>query len=78
MSTTHPLKFFHLEEILTRKLREIAKISYQSLIEVFKCFQLQWSSIISGKKEKNRDFRKNFKKKGFLGTGKIIRNFKDF
>ena len=53
-----------------RKLTEIAKISYQSLIEVFKCFQRHWSSVISGKREKIWILVKILKNKGFLGIGK--------
>ena len=48
------------------KPTKIAKITYQSLIEVVKSFQRHWSSVIYGKEEKNRDFRENCEKIGLF------------
>ena len=76
MSTTRLPQILSLGRILTRKLTKIAKISYQSLIEVFKCFQRHWSSVIPRKTEKIRILGKILKNKDFLGTGKIIRVFR--
>ena len=57
------------------KPTKIAKITYQSLIEVVKSFQRHWSSVIYGKEEKIGILGKIVKKYGFSGLGKIIRNF---
>ena len=66
ISSTRLPQILSLGRNLTRKLTKIAKITYQSLIEVVKRFQRHWSSVISGKKEKNRDFRENCKNIGLL------------
>ena len=47
-----PSNSYHLKEIWQAKTTKIAKITYQSLIEVVKHFQRHWSSAISGKEEK--------------------------
>jgi len=54
------------------------KITYQSLIEVVKRFQRHWSSVISGKKEKNRDFRENCKNIGLLRDRENNKGFLGF
>ena len=75
ISSTHLPQILSLGRNLTRKHTKIAKITYQSLIEVVKRFQRHWSSVISGKKEKKIGILgKIVKTLGFLGIGKIIRD----
>ena len=68
MSTTRHSQILIIGKKSDKNMKptKIAKITYQSLIEVVKSFQRHWSSVIYGKEEKNRDFRENCEKIGLF------------